>query len=164
MWQHQKKKKWTWVFLFIKQLHFLPSIFSPFWKENFLVSLKRKHSNPTIYFLSFTPIQTHSKKIFFPFSLQNFSSPLFHPKQTQPKSTYLEYVLEFVCTMWLFYFFINFDLIFTWGNDAASEVLTEARLLLIEKRKKKWSCFHVPSCHLYVCIGFCIIGKLTCTP
>ena len=36
----------------INQLNFLTSAFSPFWWENFLVSPKRKHLDPTIYFPS----------------------------------------------------------------------------------------------------------------
>ena len=47
--------KCTWTFLSIKQSYFLTSIFSPFWRENFLVGLGRKHLGPIIYFPSFPP-------------------------------------------------------------------------------------------------------------
>ena len=87
--EHQKKKKepdelsickCTWAFLSTKQPHFLPSIFSPFWKEIFLVGLGRKHSDPTIYFPSH---QTHSKNVFLPifspkFSIHHISPPNKH--------------------------------------------------------------------------------------
>ena len=42
--------KCTWVFLSIKQHHFLFSVFSPFWKENVLMVLEKKHPGLTIYF------------------------------------------------------------------------------------------------------------------
>ena len=59
------------------------SIFSSFWEENILVDLRRKHLDPTIYFSSFLPNQTHSKKVFLPiffpkFSIYNVSSPNKH--------------------------------------------------------------------------------------
>ena len=87
--EHQKKKKepdelsickCTWAFLSTKQPHFLPSIFSPFWKEIFLVGLGRKHSDPPIYFPSH---QTHSKNVFLPifspkFSIHHISPPNKH--------------------------------------------------------------------------------------
>ena len=44
--------------------HFLLSVFSPFWRENFLLNPGRKHVDPTIYFPFFPPNQTHSKKVF----------------------------------------------------------------------------------------------------
>ena len=87
---HEKKKKkkrkrnWTWAFLSIKQPYFLPPVFSPFWKENFLVGLGRKHLGFTIYFPSSSPNQTHSKKFSFPFSLQGFPSILFHLQTNTP--------------------------------------------------------------------------------
>ena len=74
----KKERNWTWAFLSIKQLHFLLSVFSLFWGENFLVGLGRKHPNPTIYFPFSLPNQIHSKEFSFPFFLQNFSSILFH--------------------------------------------------------------------------------------
>ena len=39
-------------------------VFSPFWKENFLIGFGRKHLDPTIIFLSTPPYQTLSKKFF----------------------------------------------------------------------------------------------------
>ena len=68
------------AFLSIKQLHFLPSVFSPFWGENFLVGPGRKHLSPNIYFPSFSPNQTHSKRVFLPifspkFSVHSISPP-----------------------------------------------------------------------------------------
>ena len=59
-------------------VQFLALVFSPFWGENFLVGLGRKHIGFTLYFLSSPPNQTHSKKFSFPFSLQIFPSTLFH--------------------------------------------------------------------------------------
>ena len=53
-------------------------VFSPFWKENFLVGFGRKHLNPTIIFLSALPYQTLSKK-FSPHSL-SLSLSLILPK------------------------------------------------------------------------------------
>ena len=59
------------------------SIFSSFWEENILVGSRRKHLDPTIYFSSFLPNQTHSKKVFLPifspkFSIYHVSSPNKH--------------------------------------------------------------------------------------
>ena len=64
-WKAQKRKrkkrkeldelpicKCIWTFLSIKKPLFLPSVFSTFWSENFLVGLERKHLSPTIYFHS----------------------------------------------------------------------------------------------------------------
>ena len=56
--------KCTWTFLSIKQPHFLSSVFSLFWRENFLVSPRRKHPSPIISFPFSPPNQTHSKKVF----------------------------------------------------------------------------------------------------
>ena len=86
--RNQKKKNFKnnkkWAFLFIKQPHFLYSVFSPFLGENFLVGPRRKHPGPTIYFPSFPPNQTHSKKFSFLFSLQSFPSILFHLQTNTP--------------------------------------------------------------------------------
>ena len=68
----------TWAFLSKNDAQFLPLVFSPIWGENFLMGLGRKHLGPTIYFLSSPPNQIHSKKFFFPFSLQILPSTLFH--------------------------------------------------------------------------------------
>ena len=80
----KRKGNWTWAFLSIKQPYFLPAVFSPFWKENFLVGLGRKHLGLTIYFPSSSPNQTYSKKFSFPFSLQGFPSILFHLQTNTP--------------------------------------------------------------------------------
>ena len=45
---------------------------------------KRKHLGSTIYFPSSPPNQTHSKKFFFPFSLQSFPFTLFHLQTNTP--------------------------------------------------------------------------------
>ena len=66
------------------EAQFFSSFFSPFWGKNFLVGPGRKYLGPTIYFPSFPLNQTHSKDIFFSFSLQSFPSTLFY-LQTQPK-------------------------------------------------------------------------------
>ena len=68
----------TWALSSKNDAQFLPLVFSPIWGENFLMGLGRKHLGPTIYFLSSPPNQIHSKKFFFPFSLQIFPSTLFH--------------------------------------------------------------------------------------
>ena len=59
-------------------MSFFLSVFSLFWKENFLMGPKKKHLGFTIYFPSFPPNQTHSKKIFILIFLQNFPSTLFY--------------------------------------------------------------------------------------
>ena len=58
------------IFSFQLSLHF--------GENTFVVDLGKKHLDPTIYFPFSSPNQTHSKKIFFLFSLQNFPSTLFH--------------------------------------------------------------------------------------
>ena len=73
----------TWAFLSIKQPHFLSLVFSLFWGENFLVDPKRKHLNLTIYFSSFSPNQTHFKKVFIP-----IFSPKFFIHSTSPLNKY----------------------------------------------------------------------------
>ena len=55
-----------------------------FGENTFVVDLGKKHLGPTIYFPSSPPNQIHSKKIFFPFSLQNFPSTLFHLQTNTP--------------------------------------------------------------------------------
>ena len=62
------------------------SIFSPFWRENFLVSLGRKHLNPTIIFLSPPLNQILSKK----FSLLVFSHFFF----ILPKIHFIKHTLR----------------------------------------------------------------------
>ena len=68
------------TFLSIKHPHFFPSIFSPFWREKFLVGPERKHLDLTIYFPLFSlhPTKHTPKKFSFPFSLQSFPSILFY--------------------------------------------------------------------------------------
>ena len=55
-----------------------------FGENTFVVDLGKKHLGSTIYFPSSPPNQIHSKKIFFPFSLQNFPSTLFHLQTNTP--------------------------------------------------------------------------------
>ena len=94
----KKQKKWrramwtkpmcnrTWAFPSKNDAQFFPSVFFSFWKENFLVGLKRKHRGPTIYFPSSPPNPTHSKKKFpFYFLFKVFHPPYFTFKQTYPK-------------------------------------------------------------------------------
>ena len=69
--------KCTQTFSSIKHIHFFPSIFSSFWRENFLIDLERKHQNPTIYFPFFLPNQTHSKLIFLPIFSSKFFTILY---------------------------------------------------------------------------------------
>ena len=78
----------TWAFLSIKQPYFLPSIFSPFWEENFLVGPRKKHLGSIIYFPFSLPNQTYSKKV--------FHSPYFTSKQTCPKSSIKIFVKLFI--------------------------------------------------------------------
>ena len=80
--------KWIWAFLSIKQPHFIPTFFSPFWGENFWVGPGKKHLSPTIYFSSSPPNQTHSKKKFpSHFISKVFLSPYFASKKTHLKGT-----------------------------------------------------------------------------
>ena len=44
---------------FSKLPHFIPSVFFPFWRENFLMGPGRKHLGLTIYFPSSPPNQTY---------------------------------------------------------------------------------------------------------
>ena len=78
--------KCTRTFLSIMQPHFFPSVFSPFWRENLLVSLRRKHLNLTIYFpsslVSIQPI-TFQKSFHSYFLPKVFYPPYFTSKQTQ---------------------------------------------------------------------------------
>ena len=78
----------TWAFLSIKQPYFLPSIFSPFWEENFLVGPRKKHPDSIIYFPFSLSNQTYSKKV--------FHSPYFTSKQTCPKSSIKIFVKLFI--------------------------------------------------------------------
>ena len=69
--------------IFVNQEKIHPySVFSPFWGENFLVGTERKHLNPTIYFPSSPPNETHFKKVFFPiFSPKFFIHPISPPNK-----------------------------------------------------------------------------------
>ena len=82
--QSNMEKPCTWAFLSKNDVQFFPSIFSPFWRENVLVGQGEKHLDPTIYFPFSPPNQTHSKKFYFPFSLQSFLSTLFHLRTNTP--------------------------------------------------------------------------------
>ena len=74
--------KCTWTFLSIKQPHFLSSVFSLFWRENFLVSPSRIHPNPIISFPFSPPNQTHSKKVFIHIFSPKFSiHPILPPNK-----------------------------------------------------------------------------------
>lgn len=61
------------IFLSIKQPNFLYLVFSSFEGENFLVWLKRKHLDHTIYFPSSLSNQTHSEISFFLIFFLKFS-------------------------------------------------------------------------------------------
>ena len=63
----------TWAFSSKNDAQFLFTFFSSFLRKNFLVGSERKHLDPTIYFSSSSPNQTHSKK----FS-SHFLSKVFH--------------------------------------------------------------------------------------
>ena len=71
-------------FLSKNDFQFFSSSFSPFWGENFLVGLRRKHLGFTIYFSSSPLNQTHSKKFSFPFSIHIFPSTIFHLQTNTP--------------------------------------------------------------------------------
>ena len=78
--------------------HFYPKMmynfslqFSLYFGENFLIGQERKYMDPTIYFSFSLPNQTHSKKIFFPFSLQCFPFTLFHLQTNTPFDTVFRY-------------------------------------------------------------------------
>ena len=76
----------TYVFFSIKQLHFLPSVLSPFWGGNFLVGL-----GSTIYFPSSLPNQTHLKKVFILIFSPKFS---IHPISPSYKHTLKELIVD----------------------------------------------------------------------
>ena len=73
----------TWAFLLIKK-KFILIQFSLYFGENFLVGSRRKYLDPTIYFHSSSPNQTHSKKFSFLFSFQNFPSTLVYLQTNTP--------------------------------------------------------------------------------
>ena len=72
------------VFCAVLVSELLPTIFSPFWREKFLVGPEKKHLGPTIYFPSSPPNQTYSKKVFFPIFSPKFS---IHPISPPNKHT-----------------------------------------------------------------------------
>ena len=71
--------------------------FSLHFGENFLVGLRRKHLDPTIYFPSFPPNQTHSKKVFLPIFSSKFSIHYISPlnKHTLKHSSLANIQLSF---------------------------------------------------------------------
>ena len=81
----KKKTNWTWAFLSIKQPHFLPLVFSLFWRENFLVGLRRKYLNSIIYFLSPDPTKHTQKSFPSHFLFKVFHLSYFTSKQTHSK-------------------------------------------------------------------------------
>ena len=60
------------------------SVFSPFWTENILVGLKRKHLNPINFFPSPSSNQTLTKKVFLPIFYSKF---FIHPISPPNKHT-----------------------------------------------------------------------------
>ena len=77
--------KCTRTFLSIMQPHFHLSVFSPFWRENFLVGLRRKHLDTTIYFPSspvFIQPITFQNSFHSHFLPKVFYPPYFTSKQT----------------------------------------------------------------------------------
>ena len=77
--------KCIWVFLSIKQPHFLSLVF-PLWGENLFLSLERKHLSPSFIFFPLHPTKYTLKKFSFSFSfkVQSFSSTLFHLQTNTP--------------------------------------------------------------------------------
>ena len=71
------------IFYNLEKMHPYP-VLSLFWEENILVSLRRKHLSPTIYFPSSPSNQTHSKKVFLPIFFLKFS---IHPISPQKNHT-----------------------------------------------------------------------------
>ena len=67
---------WRWILSVFLEAHFRSfflSVFSLFWRENFLMGQKEKHLSSTIYFPSSPLNQTHSKKVFLPIFSSKFS-------------------------------------------------------------------------------------------
>ena len=67
---------WRWILSVFLKAHFRSfflSVFSLFWRENFLMGQKEKHLSSTIYFPSSPLNQTHSKKVFLPIFSSKFS-------------------------------------------------------------------------------------------
>ena len=94
--------------IFVNQEKIHPySIFSPFWGENFLVGPERKHLNPTIYFPSSPPNETHFKKVFFPiFSPKFFIHPISPPNKHNHNDESLWAIIKYL------YLVKNVDLTF----------------------------------------------------
>ena len=85
--REKKKQLEENIGIFVNQEKIHPhSVFSPFWRENILVGLGRKHLGTTIYFPSSLPNQTHTKKVFLPIFSPKFSvHPYFSSNQTHPQ-------------------------------------------------------------------------------
>ena len=77
-----------WAFLSIKK-KFIPIQFSLHFREKAFWWSQRKHMGPTIYFPSFPPNQTHSKKVFFPI----FPSKIFIHSVSPPSKHTLKVVI-----------------------------------------------------------------------
>ena len=81
----KKKKLGEHMGIFVNQEKMHPHcFFSPFWRENILVGLRRKHLGPTIYFHSFPLNQTHQKNFLFHFLSEVFHLLYFTSNQTHP--------------------------------------------------------------------------------
>ena len=76
---------YTWAFLSKNDVQFFPSVFSPFWRENFFMGPGRKHLDPTIYFLPPHPTKHTSKSFPSHFFSKVFQPPYFTSKQTHLK-------------------------------------------------------------------------------
>ena len=87
----EKKKQIVQVaFSSIKQPHFLISVSSQFWGENFLVGSERKHLGLNTYFPSSSPNQMYSKKNFLSIFSQKFSIHFISP----PNKYTLNYCMQ----------------------------------------------------------------------
>ena len=69
----------------LNNLIFSFSIFSPIWRENFLVSQGKKHLGPPFIFLSSHPTKYITKSFPSYFLFKIFHPPYFTSKQTYPK-------------------------------------------------------------------------------
>ena len=80
---------WKWIPRVFLEAHFMSfpfPVFSPFWRENFLMGPRRKYLDSTIYFPFSPPNQTHYKKVSLPiFSKKvSFFFTLFHLQTNIP--------------------------------------------------------------------------------
>ena len=94
-----------WAFLSIKK-KFIPIQFSLHFREKAFWWAQRKHLGPTIYFPSFPPNQTHSKRVILPIFPPKF---FIHPILPPSKHT-LKVVI-------LLFFFRNFRVVISWHAD-----------------------------------------------